>query len=629
MIAQALRTALLDFVWQGLLAAFVLWAALLVLRKRPPRARYLACCVALAVMAVLPAVTACLVYTAPAAHQVSATAIAVAPHAPTAVRNTPLSRSLSWAAGIESWMLPLWSLGVLLFSLRLVWAARHVSLVRRRAAPPGDAVLDLVSALARRMRLDRPVRALLSNSADCPSVAGWLRPVLVLPAATLAGLTPPQLEAVLAHELAHILRYDYLVNMLQSVVETLLFYHPAVWWTSARIRHERELCCDDLAVESCGDAVLYARALTRLERLRLAAPQLSLGGGGGSLLYRIERLTGGRTALPSKLPGILALSLGLACLVFNMQALNMQSTRAAQQQANPAPPLAAAAVFAPDDPGVRVDLGSASVVHRDGVEYPAAAMAKGVHGTVVVEGTLDASGAVTDARVVRGPQELRKAALESVLEWRFTPGAAGRTTQVRIEFAEPSASSIAVAREYSAVDSLIEEELAHKLDLQLRALRDRQNLLASEQAGKMAEMAAALQSRLQAAQLQKQVEALLHQRTEMGAAKSALAEARQSQIAAMTRRLADVQATLNALRRQNLFAGQTVKSIVIEGLDRAARRRLLAALPVHMGDTLAADSFDKIQAALKSFGGHLGLSMSNNDGQVEIRITAAPAQRTP
>ena len=138
--------------------------------------------------------------------------------------------------------------------------------------------------------------------------------------ATLLGLTTQQLEAVLAHELAHIRRYDYLVNLLQMAVETLLFYHPAVWWTSSRIRHERELCCDDLAVASCGDALCYARALTRLERLRIATPAMALGSTGGPLAYRIQRLIGAGTRGYgySKLPGLLALIAGLACFGLNI-----------------------------------------------------------------------------------------------------------------------------------------------------------------------------------------------------------------------------------------------------------------------------------------------------------------------
>jgi hypothetical protein len=97
---------------------------------------------------------------------------------------------------------------------------------------------------------------------------------------------------VIAHELAHIRRHDYLVNILQTIVETVLFYHPVVWWASSRMRYERELCCDDFAVRACGDPVFYARALARLERLRSAAPSLAMGSTNGPLLHRVRRLIG-------------------------------------------------------------------------------------------------------------------------------------------------------------------------------------------------------------------------------------------------------------------------------------------------------------------------------------------------
>jgi beta-lactamase regulating signal transducer with metallopeptidase domain len=353
-IAHALSRALLDFVWQGLLAAFLLWTALFVLRNRSARARYAASCVALFVMAILPIVTACLLYTAPTLVGQTSRSVPV-PQDPPAGMSVLASSSFNLAVVFASWALPVWSLGVLLFSLRLVWASRQISALRRQAKPAEEAVLAIVFGIKDRMQLARPVRVLISAVADCPSVIGWIRPAILLPAATVLGLTPQQFEAVLAHELAHILRYDYLVNMLQTIVETLLFYHPAVWWASARIRQERELCCDDLAVDSCGDALCYARALTRLERLRATTPSLALGSAGGSLLYRIQRLAGdaGRQRGPSKLPGILALSLGLVCF-----ALNMQWARGQQQDAPP------------PEPGVRVDLGGASVIHRDEVEYP-------------------------------------------------------------------------------------------------------------------------------------------------------------------------------------------------------------------------------------------------------------------
>ncbi len=150
----------------------------------------------------------------------------------------------------------------------------------------------MAARLAKRLHIARPIRLLESSMVDVPTVIGWLRPVVLMPASALAGMAPQQLEAILAHELAHIRRHDYLVNLLQTLVETLLFYHPAVWWLSRRIRVERENCCDDLAVSLCGDPYAYARALADLEELRADSSRLVLAATGGSLLHRVRRLIG-------------------------------------------------------------------------------------------------------------------------------------------------------------------------------------------------------------------------------------------------------------------------------------------------------------------------------------------------
>ena len=104
------------------------------------------------------------------------------------------------------------------------------------------------------------------------TVIGWLRPVILLPTSALTGLSPSHLEAILLHELAHIRRLDYLINLLQTIVETLLFYHSAVWWVSRRIRIERENCCDDVAVSVLGGSRDYATALARMEGTAGGAP---------------------------------------------------------------------------------------------------------------------------------------------------------------------------------------------------------------------------------------------------------------------------------------------------------------------------------------------------------------------
>jgi len=645
-IAQALSSALLDFVWQGLLAAFVLWTLLFVLRNHSPRARYAASCFALAAMALLPVVTACLVYSAPAVSR--ATPVwAAAPRTLAAV-HAPAAPSLNWANWLARWALPLWSLGVLLFSLRLVWASRQISLLRRQSKPAEAAVLAFVAGLQERMKMARPVRVMVSAMADCPSVVGWIRPVVLLPAATVLGLTPQQFEAVMAHELAHILRRDYLVNMLQTVVETLLFYQPAVWWASARIRQERELCCDDLAVDSCGDALCYARALTRLEKLRATTPRLAVGSTGGSLLYRIQRLAGEVSGQrgPSKLPCILALSLGLVCF-----GLNMQWARGQQQDAPTRQPAAEVENTPPDEPTVRVDLGGASVIHRNDVEYPDAAIEKGIQGTVVVEATLDADGVVNDARVLSGPLELRKAALESVLQWHFTHGAAGSTRQVGIAFQLPAgggatkrsteqrvrkAESRALAREKrerEKVQALVQEQLAENMAEQALTLQSQQSADASKLQAEAKKLAGQMR-KLQA----ESIELYADPAQSLGSAQAKILEDRlqvlqdqapwlaansASQMADLAKRLAELRAGYHDFSGASTFAGRRLKAIDIRGLTGAVRDELLAALPVHVGDTLADDSMEKVDAAVKQVDEHLGLSMfTTSDGQVEIRIAA-------
>ena len=121
-------------------------------------------------------------------------------------------------------------------------------------------------------------------------VIGYIRPVILMPVGLLAGLPARQVEAILLHELAHIRRHDYLVNLMQIVVEGLVFYHPAVWWISGVIRAERENCCDDLAVATQGDALAYAAALTALEQKRGAVRDAVLAATGGSLVKRVRRL---------------------------------------------------------------------------------------------------------------------------------------------------------------------------------------------------------------------------------------------------------------------------------------------------------------------------------------------------
>ncbi|MBM3883660.1 MAG: hypothetical protein FJ387_28800, partial [Verrucomicrobia bacterium] len=198
-----------------------------------------------------------------------------------------------WADDTMPWLVLAWLGGVGALSLRLLLGWRRVVRTRRSGTAVLESrLLERFRNLERRMGLARPVRLLKSAAVSVPTVVGWLRPAILLPAGCLTGLSPSQLELLLAHELAHIRRWDHWVNLLQVAIETLLFYHPAVWWVSRCVREEREHCCDDLAVAACGDGVAYARALATMEELRQLEPQLALAATGGSLLERVRRLLG-------------------------------------------------------------------------------------------------------------------------------------------------------------------------------------------------------------------------------------------------------------------------------------------------------------------------------------------------
>ncbi|MGC2404674.1 MAG: M56 family metallopeptidase, partial [Acidobacteriaceae bacterium] len=157
---------------------------------------------------------------------------------------------------------------------------------------PMEDVSELFHKVCRRLEMNFAVQLLTSALVEVPTVIGWLRPAVIMPFGCLAGLSTTQIEALLAHELAHIKRHDYLVNVLQMAMETMFFYHPLVWWVSKQIRREREYCCDDLALTVSENPLAYAKTLSLLEEQRSSMPIAALGADGGSLVLRVRRLLG-------------------------------------------------------------------------------------------------------------------------------------------------------------------------------------------------------------------------------------------------------------------------------------------------------------------------------------------------
>ncbi len=351
----------LHSLWQAALIAVGFALVRMALRRNSAESRYLAGCIALLLLCLAPILTT-LRMSAPAlknthaatdqaARLTSPSSLAEFPAPPEILSGHGWGSSMSRVVGFPGRCAPVlglaWFAGFLIFSLRLARSWNWTQTVtRRQTSSPDPALLEMLNDLCCRLEISRPVRLLHSTLIEVPTVIGWLRPVILLPVAGLAGLTPEQVQGVLAHELAHIRRLDYLVNAAQCVLETLFFYHPAVWWISRNIREERENCCDDLVIHHCGDRLGYARALATLEERRAALGELAFAANGGSLLARIRRLLGaddsgssgiGRRGLAS----LAFLGLGLALIVIGCSLLLGRPTYSSYARirlADPPPP---------------------------------------------------------------------------------------------------------------------------------------------------------------------------------------------------------------------------------------------------------------------------------------------------
>lgn len=368
---ETLGWVLLHFAWQGAVAAFLLWMALLLTSSGRASLRYAIGCAALLVMVMAPVATAVRLT---ASH---AEPIAVQPGQSGEVANVGAidaalearhreattaapsvgAGSMRWMTARSvvddvnaalPWLVAIWAVGVLLLSLRLIGGWWHTRSLRTQGLSPVPAwCVETIARLTTRLGINRPVTFAVSLSVPVPMVIGHVKPFVLLPVAAISGLSPQQLEAILAHELAHVRRHDYLVNLVQTVVETVLFYHPAVWWVSGQLRVLREHCCDDLAVAACGDRKGYVYALLSLEHLRGESPLLALGATDGPLFARARRVlieTDRTAASPRLAAAVVALTVGVLVARVSMaseEAARPQAANPIVQTQSPVPVIAA------------------------------------------------------------------------------------------------------------------------------------------------------------------------------------------------------------------------------------------------------------------------------------------------
>jgi beta-lactamase regulating signal transducer with metallopeptidase domain len=287
--------------WQCTFLAGVAALILSTLPDRHARSRHLVAYASLIAMLVLPI----------------ATALASADPMGESIRR-PIMRTIDAAVDFQTvlstraFVVPaaavVWLAGLMLYLVRVgrEWR-RAQQLQRLDLDDAGEPVQSVVAELRSRLSLRTNVNVRRSRRASVPMVLGWLRPVILLPTSTAASLAPRQLRAVLAHELAHVRRRDYLANLLQMAAETLLFHHPAAHWISRRIRTEREYCCDDVAVSVGSDPADYARALAALDDARDDC-RLAVAAASGTLLDRIQRIVGHPRPVLTPMRGVAALA---------------------------------------------------------------------------------------------------------------------------------------------------------------------------------------------------------------------------------------------------------------------------------------------------------------------------------
>ncbi|HWE87060.1 MAG TPA: M56 family metallopeptidase [Terracidiphilus sp.] len=336
---QAVAWTLIHFCWQAAVIAALYAVAARVTMRRSSHVRY---AVALSAMAALVAAAA-LTFAwemLPAAqpHAAGIAGASVSGPLPHAVQARVIQARVIQALGADApaianrlpsltfWVDVLWLLGVCALSVRNLggwWVIRRLRLHAAACAPPAELQSRFVR-IAAALGLRKDVLLRISDAIAGPITVGAFRTVVLLPLSALSGLGTDELEMVLAHELAHVRRADFLCNLLQTLVETLFFFHPAVWWISNGVRHERELCCDDLALEVCPNPVVYASALYRLEEQRSRQLHLAMALDGHqsrqTLRMRIARILGepaassGRAARPFSLAAVLA---GVAVLLLS------------------------------------------------------------------------------------------------------------------------------------------------------------------------------------------------------------------------------------------------------------------------------------------------------------------------
>ncbi len=314
-IIDAIGWALVHFVWQGLVLALVTAFVLFALKRTRAQTRYAVNCMALLVAAYLPIVE--LLSHLNQVEVVSTGTMTAVFFDVGATHGSTWVSIQAWIQAQLNWFVLGWLLVVVMLTLRLIigllWLRNYRQEPYSTPHPEWQRRLDI---LATKFSPSMKVLLRVVDDIQSPLTIGFIRPVVLVPVSLLTGMAPAQLEALLAHELAHIRRYDFLINLVQNLIEMFLFFHPAVWWISKNIRIERENIADDLAVQVLGEPRRLALALQELEQFQFVQSQLALAAHGGNLMLRIKRLVRPEVQSINWKTAVTAVGIATACVGF-------------------------------------------------------------------------------------------------------------------------------------------------------------------------------------------------------------------------------------------------------------------------------------------------------------------------
>lgn len=298
---SALGWTVLHSIWQITLIAIVVKLLMLGLSKKSPQLRYAIGIGALFSICVTTVVTFYQVFESNFTEntivfdQVIPTNIQLilSPEA-TDIGSSIFGKISSFLEGHLSLIVGIWSLGFVLFLLKMLSGFYFIEKLKTNGHYPIDITFqNKLQILSKRMGIHQSVKLVESSLAKTPMMLGCFKPLILLPLHLTTGLDDKMIEAIIAHELAHIKRNDFVVNIFQSFVESLFYFHPAVWWISNQVREEREKCCDDLAIKACNDSLTYAKSLLHIQTMALNQDNFALSFTGKNekhLLNRVKRI---------------------------------------------------------------------------------------------------------------------------------------------------------------------------------------------------------------------------------------------------------------------------------------------------------------------------------------------------